>query len=77
MSLSLGPPVPPQAAPAALSPQEKRELDRLLSGFGLEREKQGTMYHTQHLRSRPVGARLCPPLDAMLSLPRFMSMVGH
>lgn len=50
----------PQAAPAALSPQEKRELDRLLSGFGLEREKQGTMYHTQHLRSRPVGGPAVP-----------------
>ncbi|XP_073927790.1 tensin-1 isoform X6 [Castor canadensis] len=49
-------PVPGAAgAPAALSPQEKQELDRLLSGFGLEREKQGTMYHAQHLRSRPAG----------------------
>ncbi|XP_023557200.1 tensin-1 isoform X12 [Octodon degus] len=40
-------------APASLSPEEKRELDRLLSGFGLEREKQGAMYHAQQLRSRP------------------------
>ncbi|XP_064341223.1 tensin-1 isoform X1 [Camelus dromedarius] len=54
-------PVPgPSAAPAALSPEEKRELDRLLSGFGLEREKQGTMYHTQHLLSRPVGGPAAP-----------------
>ncbi|XP_073074219.1 tensin-1 isoform X6 [Manis javanica] len=50
----------PSGAPAALSPEEKRELDRLLSGFGLEREKQGTMYHTQHLRSRPVGGTAVP-----------------
>ncbi|XP_036771880.2 tensin-1 isoform X8 [Manis pentadactyla] len=50
----------PSGAPAALSPEEKRELDRLLSGFGLEREKQGTMYHTQHLRSRPVGGSAVP-----------------
>ncbi|XP_013375286.1 PREDICTED: tensin-1 isoform X8 [Chinchilla lanigera] len=42
-------------APASLSPEEKRELDRLLSGFGLEREKQGAMYHAQHLRPRPAG----------------------
>ncbi|XP_077874113.1 tensin-1 isoform X14 [Ictidomys tridecemlineatus] len=46
-------PVPAASgAPAALSPEEKRELDRLLSGFGLEREKQGAMYRAQHLRSR-------------------------
>ncbi|ELK17224.1 Tensin-1 [Pteropus alecto] len=45
----------PSSAAAALSPEEKRELDRLLSGFGLEREKPGIMYHTQHLRSRPAG----------------------
>ncbi|KAM9084578.1 tensin-1 isoform 3-T3 [Megaptera novaeangliae] len=50
----------PSSAPAALSPQEKRELDRLLSGFGLEREKQGTMYHTQHLRSRLAGGPAVP-----------------
>ncbi|XP_061043216.1 tensin-1 isoform X3 [Eubalaena glacialis] len=50
----------PSSAPAALSPQEKRELDRLLSGFGLEREKQGTMYHTQHLRSRLAGGPAAP-----------------
>ncbi|KAK2506290.1 hypothetical protein MC885_021130, partial [Smutsia gigantea] len=50
----------PSSASAALSPEEKRELDRLLSGFGLEREKQGTMYHTQHLRSRPVGGPAVP-----------------
>uniref|UniRef100_A0A8C9IXM4 Tensin-1 n=2 Tax=Piliocolobus tephrosceles TaxID=591936 RepID=A0A8C9IXM4_9PRIM len=54
-------PVPgASSAPAALSPQEKRELDRLLSGFGLEREKQGAMYHTQHLRSRPAGGPAVP-----------------
>ncbi|XP_058520970.1 tensin-1 isoform X1 [Ochotona princeps] len=47
-------------APAALSPEEKRELDRLLSGFGLEREKQGVMYHIQHLRSRPAGGSTEP-----------------
>ncbi|XP_029789722.1 tensin-1 isoform X4 [Suricata suricatta] len=45
----------PSSAPAALSPEEKRELDRLLSGFGVEREKQGAMYHPQHLRTRPAG----------------------
>lgn len=50
----------PASAPAALSPEEKRELDRLLSGFGLEREKQGAMYHPQHLRSRPVGGPAAP-----------------
>ncbi|XP_028339277.1 tensin-1 isoform X2 [Physeter macrocephalus] len=50
----------PSSAPAALSPEEKRELDRLLSGFGLEREKQGTMYHTQHLRSRLAGGPAAP-----------------
>ncbi|XP_040609283.1 tensin-1 isoform X9 [Mesocricetus auratus] len=43
-------------APAALSPQEKKELDRLLSGFGVDREKQGAMYRAQQLRSRPAGA---------------------
>lgn len=49
-------PVPgASGAPASLSPEEKRELDRLLSGFGLEREKQGAMYHAKHLRSRPAG----------------------
>uniref|UniRef100_A0A2I3G247 Tensin 1 n=1 Tax=Nomascus leucogenys TaxID=61853 RepID=A0A2I3G247_NOMLE len=54
-------PVPgASSATAALSPQEKRELDRLLSGFGLEREKQGAMYHTQHLRSRPAGGLAVP-----------------
>lgn len=47
-------------APASLSPEEKRELDRLLSGFGLEREKQGAMYHAQHLRSRPAGGPAMP-----------------
>ncbi|KAM7104725.1 tensin-1 isoform 9-T9 [Molossus nigricans] len=50
----------PSSAPVALSPEEKRELERLLSGFGLEREKPGTMYHTQHLRSRPVGGPAAP-----------------
>lgn len=50
----------PTSAPAALSPEEKRELDRLLSGFGLEREKPGIMYHTQHLRSRPAGGPAAP-----------------
>ncbi|XP_060008121.1 tensin-1 isoform X1 [Lagenorhynchus albirostris] len=50
----------PSSAPASLSPEEKRELDRLLSGFGLEREKQGTMYHTQHLRSRLAGGPAAP-----------------
>ncbi|XP_024619066.1 tensin-1 isoform X2 [Neophocaena asiaeorientalis asiaeorientalis] len=50
----------PSSAPASLSPKEKRELDRLLSGFGLEREKQGTMYHTQHLRSRLAGGPAAP-----------------
>ncbi|XP_059961814.1 tensin-1 isoform X1 [Mesoplodon densirostris] len=50
----------PSSAPAALSPEEKRELDRLLSGFGLEREKQGTMYHMQHLRSRLAGGPAAP-----------------
>ncbi|XP_074169132.1 tensin-1 isoform X12 [Rhinolophus sinicus] len=50
----------PASAPAALSPEEKRELDRLLSGFGLEREKPGVMYHTQHLRSRPAGGAAAP-----------------
>lgn len=50
----------PSSAPAALSPEEKRELDRLLSGFGVEREKQGAMYHTQHLRSRPAGGPAVP-----------------
>uniref|UniRef100_G1L9E8 Tensin 1 n=1 Tax=Ailuropoda melanoleuca TaxID=9646 RepID=G1L9E8_AILME len=54
-------PVPaPSSAPAALSPEEKRELDRLLSGFGVEREKQGPMYHAQHLRSRPAGGPAVP-----------------
>uniref|UniRef100_A0A8C2QLD8 Tensin-1 n=3 Tax=Cricetulus griseus TaxID=10029 RepID=A0A8C2QLD8_CRIGR len=42
-------------APAALSPQEKKELDRLLSGFGVDREKQGAMYRAQQLRSHPAG----------------------
>ncbi|XP_066089491.1 tensin-1 isoform X8 [Saccopteryx bilineata] len=50
----------PSSAPAALSPEEKRELDRLLSGFGLEREKPGGMYHTQHLRSRLAGGPAVP-----------------
>ncbi|KAM8901053.1 tensin-1 isoform 2-T3 [Lycaon pictus] len=50
----------PSSAPAALSPEEKRELDRLLSGFGVEREKQGAMYHPQHLRSRPAGGPAVP-----------------
>ncbi|KAF6116657.1 tensin 1 [Phyllostomus discolor] len=50
----------PSSAPAALSPEEKRELDRLLSGFGLEREKPGAMYHTQHLRSRLAGGPAAP-----------------
>ncbi|XP_073734948.1 tensin-1 isoform X8 [Callorhinus ursinus] len=50
----------PSSAPAALSPEEKRELDRLLSGFGVEREKPGPMYRTQHLRSRPVGGPAVP-----------------
>uniref|UniRef100_A0A452V2D3 Tensin 1 n=1 Tax=Ursus maritimus TaxID=29073 RepID=A0A452V2D3_URSMA len=54
-------PVPAAScAPAALSPEEKRELDRLLSGFGVEREKQGPMYHAQHLRSRPAGGPAVP-----------------
>ncbi|XP_029415839.1 tensin-1 isoform X5 [Nannospalax galili] len=44
------------SAPAALSPQEKQELDRLLSGFGVDREKQGAMYRAQQLRSHPVGS---------------------
>ncbi|XP_049744082.1 tensin-1 isoform X2 [Elephas maximus indicus] len=48
------------STPAALSPEEKRELDRLLSGFGLEREKQGPMYHAQHLRSRQAGGPAAP-----------------
>ncbi|XP_031223772.1 tensin-1 isoform X7 [Mastomys coucha] len=49
-------PVPGAAtAPAALSPQEKKELDRLLSGFGVDREKQGAMYRAQQLRSHPGG----------------------
>ncbi|XP_062047501.1 tensin-1 isoform X3 [Lepus europaeus] len=47
-------------APATLSPEEKRELDRLLSGFGLEREKPGVMYHIQQLRSRPAGGPAAP-----------------
>ncbi|XP_058156117.1 tensin-1 isoform X6 [Dasypus novemcinctus] len=51
----------PSSAPAALSPEEKRELDRLLSGFGLEREKQGPMYHAQHLSSRQAGGSAAPP----------------
>ncbi|XP_049979739.1 tensin-1 isoform X7 [Alexandromys fortis] len=42
-------------APASLSPQEKKELDRLLSGFGVDREKQGAMYRAQQLRSHPAG----------------------
>ncbi|XP_059134352.1 tensin-1 isoform X2 [Peromyscus eremicus] len=42
-------------AAATLSPQEKKELDRLLSGFGVDREKQGAMYRAQPLRSHPVG----------------------
>ncbi|KAM6178155.1 tensin-1 [Rhynchocyon petersi] len=50
----------PSSAPASLSPEEKRELDRLLSGFGLEREKQGAMYHAQHLRSHQPGAPAVP-----------------
>ncbi|XP_064443105.1 tensin-1 isoform X9 [Mirounga angustirostris] len=50
----------PSSAPAALSPEEKRELDRLLSGFGVEREKSGPMYRTQHLRSRPMGGPAVP-----------------
>ncbi|XP_036175599.1 tensin-1 isoform X17 [Myotis myotis] len=50
----------PSSAPVALSPEEKRELDRLLSGFGLEREKPGNMYHTQHLRSRLAGGPAVP-----------------
>lgn len=50
----------PSSAPVVLSPEEKRELDRLLSGFGLEREKPGTMYHTQHLRSRLAGGPAVP-----------------
>ncbi|XP_045416065.1 tensin-1 isoform X1 [Lemur catta] len=54
-------PVPGASSiPAALSPEEKQELDRLLSGFGLEREKQGAMYHPQHLRSRPAGGPAAP-----------------
>ncbi|XP_054556047.1 tensin-1 isoform X2 [Talpa occidentalis] len=51
----------PSSAAVVLSPEEKRELDRLLSGFGLDREKQGAMYHAQHLRSRPVGGPAAPP----------------
>ncbi|KAL1770535.1 tensin-1 isoform X2 [Sigmodon hispidus] len=43
-------------APATLSPQEKKELDRLLSGFGVDREKQGAMYRAQQLRSHPAGS---------------------
>nr|XP_012640643.1 tensin-1 isoform X2 [Microcebus murinus] len=54
-------PVPgPSSVPAALSPEEKQELDRLLSGFGLEREKQAAMYHPQHLRSHPAGGPAAP-----------------
>lgn len=47
-------------APAALSPQEKKELDRLLSGFGVDREKQGAMYRAQQLRSHPGGGPTAP-----------------
>uniref|UniRef100_A0A8C6MZM4 Tensin-1 n=1 Tax=Mus spicilegus TaxID=10103 RepID=A0A8C6MZM4_MUSSI len=47
-------------APAALSPQEKKELDRLLSGFGVDREKQGAMYRAQQLRSHPGGGPTVP-----------------
>ncbi|XP_049623973.1 tensin-1 [Suncus etruscus] len=50
----------PPGAPVSLSPEEKRELDRLLSGFGLEREKQGAMYQAQHLRPRPTGVVATP-----------------
>ncbi|XP_048200731.1 tensin-1 isoform X1 [Perognathus longimembris pacificus] len=48
------------SVPTSLSPQEKQELDRLLSGFGLEREKQGAMYHSPHLRSRAAGGPAGP-----------------
>ncbi|XP_037704489.1 tensin-1 isoform X6 [Choloepus didactylus] len=55
-------PVPgPSSTSASLSPEERRELDRLLSGFGLERDKQGPMYHTQHLRSRQAGGPAVTP----------------
>ncbi|XP_029395195.1 tensin-1 isoform X3 [Mus pahari] len=47
-------------APASLSPQEKKELDRLLSGFGVDREKQGAMYRAQQLRSHPGGGPTVP-----------------
>uniref|UniRef100_A0A8C5KSZ3 Tensin-1 n=1 Tax=Jaculus jaculus TaxID=51337 RepID=A0A8C5KSZ3_JACJA len=48
------------AVPAALSPQEKQELDRLLSGFGVDRGKQDAMYRAQHLRSHPLGVPAVP-----------------
>ncbi|XP_055967591.1 tensin-1 isoform X2 [Sorex fumeus] len=53
----------PAGAPVSLSPEEKRELDRLLSGFGLERDKQGAMYQApQHhlLHARPAGSPASP-----------------
>src|SRR3712207_6982816 len=45
-TLSLHDALPISGAPAALSPEEKRELDRLLSGFGRSEE------HTSELQSR-------------------------
>ncbi|XP_004701842.2 tensin-1 [Echinops telfairi] len=50
----------PASVPAALSPEEKQELDRLLSGFGLEREKPGPMSHGQHFRARQAGGPAAP-----------------
>uniref|UniRef100_A0A7N4PH31 Tensin 1 n=2 Tax=Sarcophilus harrisii TaxID=9305 RepID=A0A7N4PH31_SARHA len=50
----------PPNAPVSLSPEEKRELERLLSGFGLEREKQGPMYHSRHHLSRQHGGPAAP-----------------
>uniref|UniRef100_F6VHK2 Tensin 1 n=1 Tax=Monodelphis domestica TaxID=13616 RepID=F6VHK2_MONDO len=50
----------PPNAPLSLSPEEKRELERLLSGFGLDREKQGPMYHARHPTSRQHGGPAAP-----------------
>ncbi|XP_060049898.1 tensin-1 isoform X2 [Erinaceus europaeus] len=49
----------PASAPVvALSPEEKQELDRLLSGFGLEHGKQGTMYRGV---PHPLARAAAPP----------------
>ncbi|XP_074047502.1 tensin-1 isoform X10 [Macrotis lagotis] len=52
--------VPPAVAAAPLSPEEKRELERLLSGFGLERGRVGTPRLGRQGPPQPPGRRLVP-----------------